>query len=144
MKPSVLKFLQSRRGNLVATMTKPPRKRPGKEEHYLQCGCVRWFRAQWPGLSKQLAAVPNGGRRDAITGVNLKDEGVVAGVADLILAQRNKRYGALAIEMKTPAGRQSKSQKDWQKAVEAGGWRYVVCRSLDDFMREVNDYLADR
>lgn len=120
------------------------RKRPGREEHYLQCGCVRWFRAQWPRLRERLFAVPNGGRRDAITGADLKKEGTLAGVADLVLLKQTKSYGALLIEMKTPTGRQSKSQMEWERDVTAEGeYRYVVCRSLDDFMREVNDYLAD-
>lgn len=60
-------------------------RRPSRdEEHETQAACVRWFRAAWPGLRGRLFAVPNGGRRDAVTGARLKAEGVVAGVADLI------------------------------------------------------------
>jgi hypothetical protein len=46
--------------------------------------------------------------------------------------------------MKTPVGRQSDSQKEWQKIIcENGEYKYVVCRSLDDFIREVDDYLKN-
>ena len=61
------------------------RKPPSDEEHRIQTACVRWFRLKYPHLFARLFAVPNGGRRDGITGARLKEEGVLAGVADLIL-----------------------------------------------------------
>lgn len=119
------------------------RKRPSDEEHRIQCACVRWFSLQYPQLHGRLFAVPNGGRRDATTASKLKAEGVVAGVADLILLKSNRDYGALLIEMKTLKGRQRDSQKQWQNIVCASNeYKYVVCRSFDDFQREVNDYLS--
>ena len=63
-------------------------------EHRLQCACVRWFRYQYPHHASLLFAVPNGGRRDAVTGARLKAEGVVAGVADLLLFVPTKQHGA--------------------------------------------------
>ena len=120
------------------------RKRPTDEEHRIQCECVRWFSLQYPRLYGRLFAVPNGGRRDATTAAKLKAEGVVAGVADLILLKSNRDYGALLIEMKTLKGRQRDSQKAWQNIVCADSeYKYVVCRSFDDFKREVDDYLKN-
>ena len=120
------------------------RKHPADEEHRIQCACVRWFNVQYPKLHGRLFAVPNGGRRDATTAAKLKAEGVVPGVADLVLLISNRDYGALLIEMKTPKGRQSDSQKKWEKTVCANAeYKYVVCRSLDDFIREVGSYLSN-
>lgn len=120
------------------------RKRPTDEEHRIQCECVRWFSLQYPRLHGRLFAVPNGGRRDATTAAKLKAEGVVAGVADLILLKSNRDYGALLIEMKTRKGRQRDSQKQWGNTVCADSeYKYVVCRSFDDFKREVDDYLKN-
>lgn len=120
------------------------RKRPTDEEHRIQCACVRWFFLQYPRLHGRLFAVPNGGRRDVTTAAKLKAEGVVAGVADLILLKSNRDYGALLIEMKTLKGRQRDSQKQWQNIVCSDGeYKYVVCRSIDDFKREVDDYLKN-
>lgn len=120
------------------------RKRPAEEEHRIQCACVRWFSLQYPRLHGRLFAVPNGGRRDAVTAAKLKAEGVVAGVADLILLKSNRDYGALLIEMKTLKGKQRDSQKEWQNTVCADEeYKYVVCRSFDDFKREVDDYLKN-
>ena len=50
-------------------------------EHRLQVACVRWFRLQHPNVL--IFAIPNGGQRNVVTAKRLKDEGVVAGVADL-------------------------------------------------------------
>ena len=117
----------------ILNADKPRRRPPRDEEHLLQCRCVRWFRLQHPRLAHALFAVPNGGRRDMLTGAKLKEEGVLAGVADLILLKRTARHGALLIEMKTPTGRQS----------TGGEYRYVVCRTLDEFINEVSCYLRE-
>lgn len=111
-------------------------------EHRLQCACVRWFNLQYPALRGRLFAVPNGGRRDAATGARLKEEGVVAGVADLILLKSNSRYGALLVEMKAGRGRQSPSQRQWQASVQ-DEYLYVVCRSLNEFITQVKGYLEN-
>ena len=111
------------------------------EEHNIQVACVRWFAYQYPELQGLLFAVPNGGRRDRVTGAKLKAEGVVAGVSDLLLLVPSCGHGALCIEMKTSRGRQTDEQKRWQQEVEHMGYRYVVCRSLDDFMKEIKNYL---
>lgn len=113
-------------------------------EHRIQCACVRWFNLKYPTLRGRLFAVPNGGRRDRATGARLKGEGVVPGVADLILLKCNRDYGALLIEMKTGSGRQSQSQKTWQENISSEDeYKYVVCHSTDDFIREVTDYLRN-
>lgn len=115
-------------------------------EHELQVACVEWFRYQYPRLSKRLFAVPNGGYRDRRTAAKLKDEGVLSGVSDLILLKPNTHFHALLIEMKVTEkySRQSSEQKEWQKELTSlDEYKYVVCRSIDDFMREVNDYLKD-
>lgn len=118
------------------------RRRPDDAEHRLQSLCVQWFRNQYPEWNLLLFSIPNGGRRDKVTGARLKEEGVVAGVADLQLAIQRKGYGAMFIEMKTAAGRQSSSQKEWQKAIEKAGFKYVVCRSLEEFQDAIIDYLV--
>ena len=117
------------------------RKRPADEEHRLQVSCVRLFRMNHPHLSSLLIAVPNGGRRDAVTGAKLKAEGVVAGVSDLLLLVARGGFHGLCIEMKTPKGRQQDTQREWQKAVEAQGFRYALCRSVDEFISETDNYL---
>lgn len=113
-------------------------------ESNLQTSCVRWFRYQFPQYARLLFAVPNGGARSQVTGAILKAEGVVAGVADLLLLVPSGRFHGLCIEMKTRTGRQSQSQKDWERDVRGQGYEYTVCRSLDDFMERVCQYLIPK
>lgn len=119
------------------------RRKPKDEEHKIQVSMVNWFRLQYPSMRYNLFSVPNGGRRDAVTGAKLKAEGVLPGVSDLILLKSNRFYGALLIETKTKKGVQRKSQKEWEAKITADGYKYVVCRSLDDFIKVVTDYLND-
>ena len=120
------------------------RRPPNDEEHEIQCSCVRWFALKYPHYRGLLFAVPNGGRRDAVTGAKLKDEGVLAGVSDLIFLKRNRRYCGLLIEMKRPKGRQSESQKEWEQIINSfGEFKYVCCHSFDEFRHEVEDFLND-
>lgn len=111
-------------------------------EHRIQCSCVKYFAYQYPQYRGLLFAVPNGGARNAVTAAKLKGEGVVAGVSDLILFLPRKGYHGLCIEMKTDKGTQSKAQKEWQAKVEAQGYKYVVCRSIDEFVSIMDDYVT--
>lgn len=115
--------------------------KPKEVEHNIQVACVRWFRYEYPELALNLFAVPNGGWRTETTAVNLKAEGVIPGVSDLILLHKSGEYGALLIEMKTSKGRQSDNQKAWEAHITKYGYKYVVCRSFEDFEKEIKDYL---
>lgn len=120
-----------------------------QEEHNIQAACVRWFNLQWPQYRGLLFAVPNGGARSKATAGKLKAEGVVPGVSDLILLVPKLMMiemnpfiiCGLCLEAKTPKGRQSPEQKEWQKKVEKLGYKYAVFHSLDEFMAVVNEYL---
>lgn len=125
-----------------------------EEEHNIQCACVRWFNLQWPEYRGLLFAVPNGGARSKATAGKLKAEGVVPGVADLVLLvpqwfttwreQQGCLYAGLCIEMKTTKGHQSPEQKAWQAKVEEMGYKYIVVRILDDFISQINEYLCTK
>ena len=114
------------------------------EESQLQKDCVTWFRLQYPSRALILFAVPNGGGRSPIEAAIMKAEGVVAGVADLILLEARGNYGSLCIEMKTRSSksRQSPNQKIWQEATQKAGNAYVVIRSFEDFQAVIRQYLA--
>ena len=128
---------------MMALQEKNNRRKPRDLEHRLQAACVRWFRLQYPKMRHNLFAVPNGGKRDAVTGAKLKEEGALAGVADLILLKSNRFYGALLIEVKTKTGRQSDSQKEWEQKITEDGYKYVVIRSLEEFQGAIQNYLTD-
>ena len=118
---------------------KGERRKPRHIESGIQQSCVSWFRYAYPRYV--IFSVPNGGSRNAIEAANLKREGALAGVSDLIVVADHK---VLFVEMKTQRGRQQQTQKDFQHRVEVLGHRYVVCRSLDDFMLKVSDWLGTK
>lgn len=76
------------------------------------------------------AHVPNGERRDPVTGGRLKAMGVRAGVPDLLLWIRGGR--ALGIELKAGLGKISPEQMYWHARVSSLGHRVYVCRSVDE------------
>jgi len=120
---------------------KKPRKRSLNEEHYMQCAEVRYMRAKHPDLSHIFFSVPNGTKRTTLQTQWLKEEGLVPGVSDMILLKPNSQHGYLCIENKTPKGKQSPEQVLFQEAVEQNGGKYIIIRSLDEFMKAIEQYL---
>lgn len=111
-----------------------------QDEHVLQSTCVRWFRYVYDDC--MIFAIPNGGRRDNTTGARLKIEGVLAGVADLVVLAQNRR--AFFIEMKTQKGYQSAAQKEFQVRVTQMQFGYHVCHSFDEFRTVCENELGAR
>lgn len=112
-------------------------------EDSLQKLCVRWFDLKYPKFSLFLHHSPNGGKRNAIEAAKFKQMGVRSGFPDLILIVPNRFYPFCGIELKTKTGRQSANQKAYQKEFESIGAKYVVVRSLDEFIKVVEGYLKD-
>lgn len=123
-----------------------------QEEHELQARCVKWFRNEWSELSGVFFAVPNGGvigqskskAEHAKAGAKRKEEGVLAGVSDLLLLAARKGFHGLCIEMKTEdkKSRQVDSQKSFETNVTNEGYRYAVVRSEAEFVELINWYLG--
>ena len=70
-----------------------------------------------------------------------KEEGMKAGVSDMLLLKSTSQFGFLCIENKTPKGRQEPEQKVFQHEVERHGGKYIIVRSIDEFMEAINNYL---
>ena len=115
------------------------------KESELQIQCVRWFAYEYPYLRMLLYHPKNEGTANGrVRGAIAKAEGVVAGVADLILqAPTTDGLSCLAIEMKTPAGRQSQEQKLFEKYIVIAGGQYAIIRSFEGFKTIVNQYVAN-
>jgi chitinase len=96
---------------------------------------------RYPEASGVFFSVPNGGARNAWTAKNLRDEGALRGVSDLLLLVPRHGFAGLCIEMKRPNGKVSDAQKAFKKAVERFKYKYVVCYSVDEFKAVMADYL---
>ena len=75
-----------------------------------------------------VAAIPNGGSRDAREGANLKVQGVLAGMPDLVVVLPGR---TVWIEMKAPGGRVSPAQKDVHARLQELGEEVHVCYSAE-------------
>lgn len=116
---------------------------PKVNESQIQQSCINWFKAQYPRLWQDgvLFHIANEGVRLGGSGNRAKKEGLVRGVADLCLAMPRKGFGALYIELKKPGCYQRPSQKTWQESMERHGNKYVVVKSVESFMRVIQEYL---
>ena len=112
-------------------------------ESRLQINCVKWFRMAYRQYANHLIHVPNGGSRDLRTAQRLKAEGVLPGVADLVLFVPTKDHHALFIELKVKPNRQSQHQKDWEKLVTDKNYQYVLVYSFDDFKLQIERYIGN-
>lgn len=81
-------------------------------------------------------AVPNGERRDKITGARLKAQGVLAGAPDLIISNN----GIIAfVEVKTDKGRPSKAQIEFRDRCAEQRLPYAVVRGIGDLQAFLED-----
>lgn len=94
-----------------------------KEEHDLQVNLVKLLRA-YGRHDIAWWAVPNGSLRGWKTAIELKEEGVKAGVHDLHFLIDAK---FITVELKAESGRLSKEQDEfWQDVQRAGGHCFVA------------------
>lgn len=114
-------------------------RKPRHIESEIQQRCVETFRLKYPNYL--CFAIPNGGWRNSFEAANLRREGVLAGVSDLMVVAFN---AVLFIEMKRQGSKQRPSQVAFQKAVERLGHTYVVCHSVTEFMMEVERWLKEK
>lgn len=110
-------------------------------ESGLQKTVVQYLRLELRYAGGIVYAVPNGDKRDAIVGARLKQEGVLAGVADLHILLPGGRI--IFVEMKTKQGKQSENQKKFQDTVENLGFEYLIWRSIDDAISWVKNNLRN-
>lgn len=116
------------------------------DEHQEQVALCGWWKlyAHGRGVPESLLfAIPNGGRRDAVTGARLKAEGVRAGIPDLFLAVPRGVWAGLFIEMKRRrGGRASPEQQAMHACLAASGYRVSVCRGWDEARAALEAYMG--
>ena len=119
---------------LEAARIQKRKRKPRHIEESIQVACVKWFRLQYPNLV--IFAVPNGGSRNLYEAKNMKESGTLAGVADLVIVGNGGKV--LFVEMKAGKNKQEDSQVLFQNKVEKLGHKYIICRSKEQFMKEID------
>jgi hypothetical protein len=98
---------------------------------------------QWAGYKgiDLLFHIPNGGSRNTIEAVNLKRQGVKAGVPDIFLPIARKGFHGLFIELKAGKGKITEKQGEWLKRLTEQGYFAVVCVGWDAAREVIEGYL---
>lgn len=115
-------------------------------EEIEQARVIKWshkvaVRDLMPAL-RWLHHSPNGGKRDALAGAQMKALGVKPGFPDLILPVGSGLFPGLVIEMKSATGSTSDTQKEWLTHFEAQRWAVRVARSAQEARTILCSYLG--
>lgn len=136
---------------LARANASPKRRPPAHPEEDLQKACCQWYDLQWGErringvkIGRLLHHSPNGGKRSKKEAARFKAMGTRAGFPDFWLGIPVNGCPYLCVELKTlnKGSGQSENQRDYERLVTAMGARYVVVRTLQEFINAVNNYLA--
>ncbi len=136
--------------SILPTPPQPKKRHHRNDEAVLQAKCVQWLWNEHPETRGLYIAIPNENSRSVyetkkqqlVSGAMRKAVGVMAGAADTALFFPRGGYNAAFIEFKTPIGRQSSVQYEWQQKVERAGYYYTIVRTLDEFKEKMDWYLT--
>jgi len=104
-------------------------------EHAEQVAFVSWFRKTYGSV--RILSVPNGGQRNKVVAMKLKQEGVSKGVPDLFIPEWR-----LWVEMKRQkGGTLSPEQKDWRDYLIGCGYRWILAKGADDAINQVAEII---
>jgi len=90
-------------------------------------------------------SIANGGNRNVLEAISLRQQGVSAGVPDLMVPVSSSGYHGLFIEMKRKGCTLkdvTKKQREWHKILIGNGYCVLVCFGLDAAIKSVEDYLS--
>lgn len=114
-----------------------------KSEDTEQIVVIQWAQyntSRHPEL-KWLHHCPNGGSRNRLEAIKLKQMGVKAGVSDLCLPYPKGIYCGLYIEMKYENNRQQDTQKEFLRDMMAAGHFVATCYSAEAAIDVIKQYL---
>lgn len=123
---------------------KPVRAKRIDREGLEQAALITELRIRMPEVADLIYHVPNGGHRVKKVAADLKAQGVMAGIPDLVLTMARGGYFGLYIEFKaTPPNDAaiSASQHERIRKLNDQGYLAVVCRGHFDAMEQIRAYL---
>lgn len=100
-----------------------------------------WLEPRYPAL-RLMHHIPNGDKRDAITGARLKRAGVKAGVPDICLPVASGAHHGLYIELKAGRNTISDHQEQWIDALRAQGYFVDICWGWQSAAKVIAEYLG--
>ncbi|WP_460420802.1 VRR-NUC domain-containing protein [Pseudomonas sp. ZL2] len=123
---------------------KKARAKPVDREGLEQASLMRELALRYPAAAKLIYHVPNGGHRHKLVAIKLKEQGVKAGVPDLVLPMARGGHFGLYIEFKAKPpfdAAVSPSQDAYIQALLDQGYLAIVCRGSIDAIEAIRAYL---
>jgi hypothetical protein len=123
---------------------KRTRAKPVDREGMEQAALLRELKLRLPAVEALIYHVPNGGQRHKLVAIKLKEQGVKAGVPDLVLPMARGGYFGLYLEFKATVPNDaavSASQHAWIRQLNEQGYLAIVCRGHFDAMEQIRAYL---
>ena len=149
-KPKPITQIEARRSLhaldvLSGKITEPPkpRRKPQRQEAAIQTALFQWAglsAGKYPEL-RLMFHIPNGNRRDLVTGYHLKQQGLKAGLPDVCLPVARGQYHGLYLELKSERGRLQENQKAWLNDLSKQGYMCAVCYGFDEAKNTILNYL---
>ena len=103
---------------------------------------LEWAKNKHPEL-ELCHHIANGGSRNTVEAVHLKQQGVKPGVPDICLPVARGGYHGLYIELKrAKGGRVSEAQQRWLDALNEQGYRAVVCNGCEEAIAVISEYMV--
>lgn len=129
---------------IAVKAAKPAKAKLRQTESLSQQEVIKWWALECSqhGLpEKCLKAFPLQGARTAGNGSRLKAEGMRAGTLDMFFGVARGQHHGFWIELKSPKGVITPSQKEMLKLELAQGFATVVCRSAQEAKAAIRAYL---
>ncbi len=98
-----------------------------------------WIRKQ--GLSNIIWHTPNEARRSAQQGAMLKRMGLLAGVADIVIARASNGFHGCFIEVKVKPNKLTPAQTKFLFAMKDEGYDVALCYGADETIEHIKSYL---
>lgn len=112
-----------------------------------QAALVKWFKMQYPDYEDLLIHIPNGQNVGPRQGARLKNQGLVAGVPDLMLLVprkiAKKWIHGLFIEMKAARGKVQQSQQKMHSLLREQRFQVNVCYGWEEASLVIRGYLDE-
>jgi hypothetical protein len=88
----------------------------------------------------KIFAIPNGGKRDKMTAINLKREGVLSGVWDIFIPIPCNGLCGLWLEMKAGKNKLTQNQKNFREGLTSY-YKFEVCYSWIEAKEVIETWL---
>jgi hypothetical protein len=115
----------------------------GKKESFIQSSFFDWLSRCKKEYRPYCFAIPNGGSRHILEAVNLKRQGVTAGVPDVFCALSRKGFHGLFIEFKAGKNKLTELQRQMISKLAEQGYQCTVCYDVQSAIDNFNTYIED-